>query len=89
MDMHLITELKIHVVNDKTEERNRHIHNHRDFNTLLSIIGRTSRLKKISQNIKYLNNTSNQLGKINIYKHYKSTIAEYTFFEVLMEHSPG
>ena len=42
----------------------------RDFNTPLSLIGGTTILKKKkSINIKYLNNTSNQLDKINIYKH--------------------
>lgn len=48
----------------------------RDFNIPLSLIGRTTILKKKKKsiNIKYLNNTSNQLDKMNIYKHYNQPL---------------
>ena len=50
-----------------------------DFNTLLSVIDRSSR-QKFSKNIVELNSTISQLDLIDIYRLFCSTRAECTFF---------
>lgn len=74
---------------DKTESRNKEITIIvRAFNTLLSIIDKTSR-QRINKNIENLRNTINQQDVIGIYRTYHPTTAWYTFFSVPTEHVLG
>ena len=68
--------VKIHEAKtDKTERRNRQIYYYSgDFNTLLSVIDRSSR-QKISKDIDDVNSSINQLDLIDNYRR-----AKYTFF---------
>ena len=49
---------------------------------------RSSR-QKIHKKTLALNNTLDQMDLIGIYRAFHSKAAEYTFFSVYMEHSPG
>ena len=51
-------------------------------------MNRSSR-QKISKETQSLNDTLEQVDLIDIYRAFHSKAAEYTFFSVYMEHSPG
>ena len=51
-------------------------------------MNRSSR-QKISKETQPLNDTLEQVDLIDIYSAFHSKAAEYTFFSVYMEHSPG
>lgn len=53
-----------------------------EFNTLPSIIDRSSR-QKINKDIGHQKSTINQLGLIDIYSMFHPSTAEYTFFSSL------
>ena len=59
-----------------------------DFNTPLSPMDRSSKMK-INKETQALNDTLNKVDLIDIYRIFHPEITEYTFFSVLMEHSPG
>lgn len=61
---HLITEIQN---TQTTNVQNRQIHNYRDLKTFLSMTDRTTR-QKISNGIKYLNNTGNQLDLTDLFR---------------------
>lgn len=79
--MHQIAKLQnIRSKYDRTERRNRQIHNHSgDSNTPPSAIDRTTR-QKVSKDIREFNNTTGQQDLINICRTLHPTTAEYTPF---------
>ena len=58
-----------------------------DFNTLLSTMERSSKMK-INKETQALNDTLNNMDLIDIYRTFHPKTTEYTFFQELMEHSP-
>ena len=60
----------------------------RDFNTPLSPMDRSSKMK-ISKETQALNDTLNTMDLIDTYRTFHPETTEYTFFSVLMVHSPG
>ena len=59
-----------------------------DFNTLLSPMDRSSKMK-IKKETQALNDTRDQIDLIDIYTTFHPKTADYTSSQVLMEHSPG
>ena len=59
-----------------------------DFNTPLSPMDRSSKMK-INRETQALNDTLNKMDLINIYRIFHPKTTVYTFFSMLMEHSPG
>ena len=59
-----------------------------DFNTPLSSMDRSSKMK-INKETQAINDTLNKMDLIDIYRMFHPKTTEYTFFSVLMEHSPG
>ena len=59
-----------------------------DFNTPLSPMDRSSKMK-INKETQALNDTLKKMDLIDIYRTCHPKTTEYTFSQVLMEHSPG
>ena len=59
-----------------------------DFNTLLSPMNRSSKMK-INKETQALNDKLNKMDLIVIYRTVHPKVAEYTSFQVHTEHSPG
>ena len=59
-----------------------------DFNIPLTSMDRSSR-QKINKEKQALNDTLNQIELIDIYRTFHLKAAEYSFFSMLIEHSPG
>ena len=55
-----------------------------DFNTLLSILDRSTR-QKINKDIQDLNSDLNQVDLIDIYRDLQPKSTEYTFFSALLD----
>ena len=58
------------------------------FNTPLTATDRSSK-QKINKETQALNDTIDQIDLIDIYRRVHPKVAEYTFFSVHTEHSPG
>ena len=59
-----------------------------DFNTPLTPMDRSTK-QKISKEAQTLNDTMDQLDLIDIYRTFHPKTMNFTFFQVLMEPSPG
>ena len=59
-----------------------------DFNTSRTPMDRSSKMKK-NKETQALNDTIDQIDLIDIYRTFHSKTADYTFFSVRTEHSPG
>ena len=59
-----------------------------DFNTSLSPMGRSFEMK-INKETQALNDRLNKMDFIDIYRTFHPKTKEYTFSQVLREHSPG
>ena len=59
-----------------------------DFNTSLTPMDRSSK-QKINKETKALHDTIDQIDLIDIYRTFHPKTADYTFFSIAHEHSPG
>ena len=59
-----------------------------DFNTSLTPMDRLSK-QKINKETQALNDTIDQVDLIDIYRTFHPKTADYSFFQVRTEHSPG
>ena len=59
-----------------------------DFNTSLTPMDRSSKMK-INKETEALNDTIDQIDLIDIYRTFHPKTADYPFFQVSTEHSPG
>ena len=59
-----------------------------DFNTSLTPMDTSSKMK-INNETEALNDTTDQIDLIDIYRPFHPKTADYTFFQVCTEHSPG
>ena len=59
-----------------------------DFSTSLSPMNRSSKMK-INKETQALNDTLNKMDLIDIYRTFHPKTIQYTFSQVLVEHSPG